>query len=96
LENILEKDDCKKEKELFASMLLPIIGAVALMFFVFAILKSSVDENEKVKNAFENNIELICYAKIVSKANGYKYDDKRTGYITNGNDIFLLSRCDIK
>jgi hypothetical protein len=97
LENInLEKNDCKKEKELFASMLLPIIGTVALMFFVFAILKSSVGENEKVRNAFENNIELICYAKIVSKDNGYKYDDKRDGYITNGVDIFLLSRCDIK
>jgi hypothetical protein len=41
------------EKELFASMLLPIIITVAFMFFIFAILKSSVDENEKVKNAFE-------------------------------------------
>jgi hypothetical protein len=84
------------EKELFASMLLPIIITVAFMFFIFAILKSSVDENEKVKNAFENNIELICYVKIVSKANGYKYDDKRTGYITNGNDIFPLSKCSVK
>ena len=84
------------EKELFVSMLLPIIITVAFMFLIFAIFKSTVDENEKVKNAFENNIELICYAKIVSKANGYKYDDKRDGYITNGNDIFLLSKCSVK
>jgi hypothetical protein len=66
------------------------------MFLIFAIFKSTVDENEKVKNAFENNIELICYAKIVSKANGYKYDDKRNEYITNGVDIFLLSKCSVK
>lgn len=79
-----------------ASILLPTIVIVVFMFFIFAILKNSVDERQRVKNAFENNIELICYAKIVSKANGYRYDDKRTDYITNGIDIFLLSRCYIK
>ena len=91
-----EKVDNFSEKELFYTMLTPIALAAVVMFLFIYLQNSSSNDNKKLVNAFNDNKELICFSKIVSKSNGYKKKKKRENYVSNGVDIFYINRCGLK
>lgn len=91
-----EKVDNFSEKELFYTMLTPIALAAVVMFFIISLQISSINENKNLINAFNDNKELICFSKVVLKSNGYKFDEKKENYVSNGVDIFYINRCGLK
>lgn len=91
-----EKKNEFSEKELFYTMLTPIALAVVVMFFIISLQISSINENKNLINAFNDNKELICFSKVVSKSNGYKFDEKKENCVSNGVDIFNINRCGLK
>jgi len=91
-----EKVDNFSEKELLYTMLTPIVLAAVVMFFIISLQISSINENKNLINAFNDNKELICFSKVVSKSNGYKFDEKKENYVSNGVDIFYINRCGLK
>ena len=94
--NTNEKVDNFSEKELLYTMLTPIVLAAVVMFFIISLQISSINENKNLINAFNDNKELICFSKVVSKSNGYKFDEKKENYVSNGVDIFYINRCGLK
>lgn len=91
-ENIV--DD--KEEKLFVSIFLRIILAIGAFLIVYNWQQSTIKDKENLIEAFNSNKELFCFSKIVSISNGYKFDEKRTDFITDGVNIFLISRCSLK
>ena len=90
----LEKEN--SEKKLFVSIFSIIILAIGAFFIVYNWQQSSIKDKENLIAAFNSNKELICFSKVVSISNGYKFDEKRVNYVTDGVNIFLISRCSIK
>ena len=90
----LEKEN--SERKLFVSIFSIIILAIGAFFIVYNWQQSSIKDKENLIAAFNSNKELICFSKVVSISNGYKFDEKRTDFITDGSNIFLISRCSIK
>lgn len=84
------------EKKSFLTIIAPIVSAVALIIFIISLQISSINENKNLIKAFNENKELICFSKVVSKSNGYKFDEKRENYVSNGIDIFNINRCGLK
>ena len=91
-----EKVDNFSEKELLYTMLTPIVLAAIVMFLFVYLQNSSSNDNKELVNAFNDNKELICFSKVVSKSNGYKFDEKKENYVSNGVDIFYINRCGLK
>ena len=85
-----------KEKKLFFSMIRAIVLAVIIFSFIFTIQRNGIIEKENLINAFNSSEQIVCSSKIVSLNNGFKFDEKRENYVTNGVDIFLISKCTLK
>ena len=94
----MEKENINevKEKNLFFSMIGSIVLAVIIFVCIFTIQRNGVTEKDNLINAFNSNEQLVCSSKIVSLNNGFKFDEKRENYVTNGVDIFLISKCTLK
>ena len=96
----MENEELKKEniseRKLFVNIFLKIILAIGAFFIVYNWQQSTIKDKEDLIEAFNSNKELICFSKIVSISNGYKFDEKRVNYVTDGVNIFLISRCSLK
>lgn len=94
----MEKENVNevKEKNLFFSMIRAIVLAVIIFSFIFTIQRNGIIEKENLINAFNSNEQIVCSSKIVSLNNGFKFDEKRENYVTNGVNIFLISKCTLK
>ena len=90
----LEKEN--SERKLFISIFSIIILAIGTFFIVYNWQQSTIKDEEDLIEAFKTNKELICFSKVVSISNGYKFDEKRVNYVTDGGNIFLISRCGLK
>jgi hypothetical protein len=49
-----------------------------------------------VINSFKDGKEVICKSSIVSIENGYKFEENKEFYVSNGINIFNLKRCNLK
>ncbi len=85
-----------REKKLFYSILIRISFASLCVLFIFFLQQKDKTEKEELIKAFNSNAELVCSSKVVSLANGFKFDENRKNFITNGIDIFKISRCSFK
>ena len=96
----MENEELKKEniseRKLFVNIFLIIILAIGAFLIVYNWQQSTIKDKEDLIEAFNSNKELICFSKIVSISNGYKFDEKRVNYVTDGVNIFLISRCSLK
>ena len=96
----MENEELKKEniseRKLFVNIFLKIILAIGAFLIVYNWQQSTIKDKEDLIEAFNSNKELICFSKIVSISNGYKFDEKRVNYVTDGVNIFLISRCSLK
>ncbi len=96
----MENEELKKERiserKLFASIFLKILLAIGASFMIYNWQLSSIKDDEDLIEAFKTNKELICFSKVVSISNGYKFDEKRVNYVTDGSNIFFISRCNLK
>ena len=96
----MENEELKKEniseRKLFVSIFLIIILAISAFFIVYNWQQSTIKDKEDLIEAFKTSKELICFSKVVSISNGYKFDEKRVNYVTDGVNIFLISRCNLK
>lgn len=89
-------DECKKDKELFFSIVKRIVLAISVIL-LFDILDKKYEENKnEVINAFKNANEVICKSSIVSIKNGYKFEENKEYFVSNGENIFNLKRCSLK
>lgn len=89
-------DECKKDKELFFSIVKRIVLAISVIL-LFVILDKKDEENKnEVINAFKNANEVICKSSIVSIKNGYKFEENKEYFVSNGENIFNLKRCSLK
>ena len=96
----MENEELKKEniseRKLFVSIFLIIILAIGAFLIFYNWQQSTIKDKEDLIEAFKTNKELICFSKVVSISNGYKFDEKRVNYVTDGVNIFLISRCSLK
>jgi hypothetical protein len=96
----MENEELKKEniseRKLFVSIFLIIILAIGAFLIVYNWQQSTIKDKEDLIEAFNSNKELICFSKVVSISNGYKFDEKRVNFVTDGVNIFLISRCSLK
>ena len=96
----MENEELKKEniseRKLFVSIFLIIILAIGAFLIVYNWQQSTIKDKEDLIEAFNSNKELICFSKIVSISKWYKFDEKRVNYVTDGVNIFLISRCSLK
>ena len=89
-------DECKKDKELFFSIVKRIVLAISVIL-LFVILDKKDEENKnEVINAFKDANEVICKSSIVSIKNGYKFEENKEYFVSNGENIFNLKRCSLK
>jgi hypothetical protein len=89
-------DECNKDKELFFSIVKRIVLAVCvILLFVILDKKDEKNKNEVI-NAFKNANEVICKSSIVSIKNGYKFEENKEYFVSNGENIFNLKRCSLK
>ncbi len=79
-------DECKKDKELFFSIVKRIVLAISVIL-LFVILDKKDEENKN---------EVICKSSIVSIKNGYKFEENKEYFVSNGENIFNLKRCSLK
>lgn len=96
MENQIDIVEEKKQEKLFASMVGAIVFAIVAVLLIFTAQKDGVNDKENLIKAFNSNEQIVCSSKIVSLSNGFKFDEKRENYITNGVDIFLISKCTLK
>lgn len=96
----MENEELKKEniseRKLFVNIFLKIILAICAFLIVYNWQQSTIKDKEDLIEAFKTNKELICFSKVVSISNGYKFDEKRVNYVTDGSNIFFISRCNLK
>jgi hypothetical protein len=93
----MSKDiECEKEKKKFYKYVKSFIFLIAVFIVLYIAYSLEKNNMKKIAVAFENNQELICDTKIVSKGKGYKYYEKDSNFITNADNMFDLSKCRIK
>ncbi|MDD2887644.1 MAG: hypothetical protein PHY66_08245 [Aliarcobacter sp.] len=85
-----------REKRLFHSILIRISFAALSLSFIFFLQQKDKSEKEELIKAFNSNAELVCSSKVVSLSNGFKFDENRENFLTNGVDIYKISRCSLK
>ena len=90
------KDECKKDKELFFSIVKRIVLAISVI--LLSVILDKIDEENKneVIYAFKDANEVICKSSIVSIKNGYKFEENKEYFVSNGENIFNLKRCSLK
>ena len=66
-------NECKKDKELFFTILRRIILAICVLLLLYVIYEIEKNNKNEIINAFKNNKELICDSLLVSIANGYEF-----------------------
>ena len=67
------------------------------VILLFVILDKKDEENKnEIINAFKNANEVICKSSIVSIKNGYKFEENKEYFVSNGENIFNLKRCSLK
>ena len=67
------------------------------VILLFVILDKKDEENKnEVINAFKDANEVICKSSIVSIKNGYKFEENKEYFVSNGENIFNLKRCSLK
>ena len=97
MENITSLNDkCKKEKEFFFFCLRRIILAICVMLLFFILDKKEKQNENEVINTFKDGKEVICKSSIVSIKNGYKFEENKEFFVSNGINIFNLKRCNLK
>ena len=89
-------NECKKDKELFFTILRRIILAICVLLLLFVIYEIEKNNKNEIINAFKNNKELICDSLLVSIANGYEFEKDNEFIVSNGVNIFNLKRCNLK
>lgn len=52
--------------------------------------------NDECKKDEENKNKVICKSSIVSIKNGYKFEENKEYFVSNGENIFNLKRCSLK
>lgn len=84
--------DCIEDKKRFLYLRKKLIIFLVLLTFIFTTYK--IQENNKIEllNSFNNNQELICSNKIVSKKLNWEYDEKNKRIFKN-DDTFLIKNC---
>lgn len=90
------KDECKKDKELFFSIVKRIVLAISVILLFVVLDKKDEENKNEVINAFKNANEVICKSSIVSIKNGYKFEENKEYFVSNGENIFNLKRCSLK
>lgn len=93
---MFEDIEYKKEKKKFYKYVKSFIFLVAIFIVLYIAYSLEQNNMKKIALAFENNQEIICDSKIISKEKGYKYYEKDSNFITNGENIFDFSKCRIK
>ena len=53
------------------------------------------NKNEVI-SAFKDGNDVICKSSIVSIKNGYKFEENKEYFVSNGENIFNLKRCSLK
>ncbi|MBU3014703.1 hypothetical protein KO488_08040 [Poseidonibacter lekithochrous] len=97
MENINSlNNECKKDKELFFTILRRIILAICVLLLLYVIYEIEKNNKNEVINAFKNNKELICDSLLVSIANGYVFEKNNEFIVSNGVNILNLKRCNLK
>lgn len=96
MENAISINECKKEKEFFFFCLRRIILAICVMLLFFLLDKREEEKENEVINSFKDGKEVICKSSIVSIKNGYKFEENKEFYVSNGINIFNLKRCNLK
>ena len=89
-------NECKKDKELFFSILRRIILAICVLLLLYVIYEIEKNNKNEIINAFKNNKELICDSLLVSIGNGYEFEKDNEFIVSNGVNIFNLKRCNLK
>ena len=89
-------NECKKDKELFFTILRRIILAICVLLLLYVIYEIEKNNKNEIINAFKNNKELICDSLLVSIANGYVFEKDNEFIVSNGVNIFNLKRCNLK
>ena len=89
-------DECKKDKELFFSIVKRIVLAISVILLFVVLDKKDEENKNEVINAFKNANEVICKSSIVSIKNGYKFEENKEYFVSNGENIFNLKRCSLK
>ena len=89
-------DECKKQKEAFFFILRRIILASCVLLLFFILNMYEQKSKNEVINAFKNGNEVICNSSIVSIKNGYKFEENKEYFVSNGENIFNLKRCSLK
>ena len=96
MENVNSLDECKKQKEAFFFILRRIILASCVLLLFFILNMYEQKSKNEVINAFKNGNEVICNSSIVSIKNGYKFEENKEYFVSNGENIFNLKRCSLK
>ena len=89
-------DECKKDKELFFSIVKRIVLAISVILLFVVLDKKDEENKNEVINAFKDANEVICKSSIVSIKNGYKFEENKEYFVSNGENIFNLKRCSLK
>lgn len=87
---------CTKDKKLFFKLLGMFILTTFIFFEIYSFQIDEINSKNNLIKAFNENKELVCFSKIVSKSNGFKFDEIKTNFITNGVDIYFISKCSLK
>jgi hypothetical protein len=91
-----EDIECEKEKKKFYKYIKSLIFLIAIYIVLYIAYSLEQNKINEIAIAFDNNQELICDSKIVSKEKGYKYYEKDSNFVTNTDNMFDLSKCRIK
>ena len=89
-------DECKKNKELVFSIVKRIVLAISVILLFVVLDKKDEENKNEVINAFKDANEVICKSSIVSIKNGYKFEENKEYFVSNGENIFNLKRCSLK
>jgi len=88
---------CEEKKQYIAKFLKSVLFYIVLFFVFYLIFLNITRIQNNTLKAFNSGEELKCSSfesmKIVSKEKGYYRDTQRSNYITNGDIIYKISRC---
>jgi len=93
----IQTTTCEKKKQYIAKFLKSVFFYAVLLFVFFLIFFNMTRVENNTLKAFNSGEEIECSRfsgmRIVSKEKGYYRDTQRGNYITNGDIIYKISRC---
>jgi preprotein translocase subunit YajC len=89
-------NECKKDKELFFSILKRIILALCVLLLLFILNEKDKESKNQILNSFKDGNEVICKSLIVSIKNGYKFEENKEVFISDGVNIFDIRKCKLR